>query len=131
MSKLRLLFLIMATAVQAEPFECLPVFTRQDPSMDWWYAVPEPFGPKLHPISSVCKGEFFRIIPFFKNYGVDSNQIARITFDIEVLRPDGSIDIKLSRCEGHDGPALASALIPAEAVLNLCFDAADPSIRYR
>jgi len=100
--------------------------TRQDPSMDWWYAVPSQFTPKLSQAHSVPKGEIFSIIPLFKNYGVDPEGYAKITFDFEVLRPDGSADESLKNCIGYEGKASSPLLVPSHAVLNLCFDPEDP-----
>lgn len=99
--------------------------------MDWWYAVPEPFTPTISKISSVAKGEYFRIIPFFKHYGITTNGTARITFDVEVVRPDGSVDEALTACAGHAGKASSSNLIAGQAILNLCFDAEDPYGEYK
>jgi hypothetical protein len=115
---------------KAEVFDYLVAATRQDASMDWWYAVPAQFGPKLALVSSVSKGEYFNIIPFFKNYGVASNGQANITYDIEIIRPDGSIDEAMKDCAGHDGKATSPNLIPARAVLRLCFDPDDPYGEY-
>lgn len=61
MRLLAILFLLTAT-LHAESLEFMVALTRQDASMDWWYAVPEPFAPQLNQISSVAKGEYFRII---------------------------------------------------------------------
>ncbi|MEE9368813.1 MAG: hypothetical protein V3V05_08105 [Pontiella sp.] len=122
--------LILACSAAAEPFEYMIALTRQDVSMDWWYAVPQPFAPEINQISRVAKGEYFRIIPFFKNYGIDTNGNANITFDFELVRPDGSINESIKGCAGHDGKASVSELIPSHAVLNLCFDSEDPYGEY-
>ena len=123
-------FLLLAISVGAEPFEYMVAVTRQDPSMDWWYAVPEPFVPRISSINSVAKGEYFSIIPIFKNYGVNSNGMANITFDLEVVRPDGSIDESVQGCTAHFDDAIPSNLIPSQAVVHLCFDPEDPYGEY-
>ncbi|MDF7799206.1 hypothetical protein P4C99_07000 [Pontiellaceae bacterium B1224] len=122
--------LLLCSAVQAEPFDCMIAVTRQDASMDWWYAVPQEYAPKVNRISTVAKDEYFRIIPIFRNYGTDSNQNARISFDVEVLRPDGTTDISLTECQGHIGSAVTATLLPAQAILNMCFDPEDPYGEY-
>ncbi len=121
-----LLLFLAAAPLQAEPFDCMITTTRQDASLDWWYAVPEPFIPRINKANHVANGEYFRIIPFFKNYGVDSNQQAHITFDIQVVRPDGSIDESLTDCVGYNGATTASNLLASCAVLDMCFDPEDP-----
>jgi hypothetical protein len=130
MKRVIILFLIFCASAYAE-FDTMVALTRQDPSMDWWYAVPAEFTPKVSTISRVTKDEYFRIIPFFNNYGIDSNHAAFISFDVEVIRPDGSIDISMPECEGHSGPIQSDTLLPASAILNLCFDPEDPYGDYR
>jgi len=126
----RLASLFLAIAASGEPFDCMVAPTRQDPSLDWWYAVPAEFTPKLSLVSSVAKGEYFNIIPFFKNYGITSNRTAKITYDIEIIRPDSSIDDVLKDCDGHDGNASPTHLLAARAVLRICFDPEDPYGEY-
>lgn len=128
------LFLLTLPSIaeeKADVFDYLVATTRQDASMDWWYAVPAPFGPNLSLVSSVSKGEYFNIIPVFKNYGVASNGEANITYDIEIIRPDGSVDEAMKKCAGHAGKATPPELIPARAVLRLCFDLEDPYGEYK
>jgi len=125
-----ILTLFLAVTASGDPFGVMVAPTRQDASLDWWYAVPEGFTPKISLVASVAKGEYFNIIPFFKNYGVTSNGEARITYDIEILRPDGSVDDALSGCDGHTGKATPPNLIAARAVLRICFDPEDPYGEY-
>ncbi len=124
------LALLLTITACGEPFDFMIAPTRQDPSLDWWYAVPEGFTPQLNLVSSVAKGEYFNIIPFFKNYGTTSNGQVRITYDIEVLRPDGSIDESMQQCDGHKGVASPPNLLAARAVMRLCFDPEDPFGKY-
>ena len=124
------LALLLAITASGESFDFMIAPTRQDPSLDWWYAVPEGFTPQLNLVSSVAKGEYFNIIPFFKNYGTTSNGQAHITYDIEVLRPDGSTDESLQHCDGHKGAASPPHLLAARAVMRLCFDPEDPFGEY-
>jgi hypothetical protein len=126
----RISALLLAVTVYGEPFEVMIAPTRQDAAMDWWYAVPEGFAPQLSLVSSVAKGEYFNILPLFSNYAVDTNQNARITYDIEVLRPDGSTDEAIRSCDGHDGTAAPPNLLPARAVMRICFDPEDPYGEY-
>jgi hypothetical protein len=125
-----LLFLFFAGTAIADPFEYSIALTRQDPSMDWWYAVPSEFTPRINQINCVAKGEYFRVIPFFKNYGIDTNGYANITFDFELLRPDGSIVESINAYAGYDGKVMVPELTPSHAVLNLCFDDNDPYGEY-
>lgn len=126
----RLVSLFLAIAASGETFDFMIAPTRQDPSLDWWYAVPEGFTPQLSLVSGVAKGEYFNIIPFFRNYGTSSNGQAHITYDIEVLRPDGSTDESIQQCDGHKGAASPPNLLAARAVVRLCFDPEDPYGEY-
>ncbi len=123
--------LLLFGVAAAEPFECTLEITRQDPSMDWWYAVPEPFVPHITRIDSVAKGEYFSIIPFFNAYGADSNGMAHIIFDAEIIRPDGSVAEAAQNCIAHFDEAPASGRIPSQAVLHPCFGGNDPYGEYR
>ncbi len=118
--------IMLAASARAEPFDFMISPTRQDPSLDWWYAVPAEFTPQLSLVSSVAKGEYFNIIPFFKNYGIDRNGQSKITYDIEIIRPDGSTDEAMKKCVGHDGKASPPNLLAARAVLRIFFDPEDP-----
>ena len=125
-----ILMLLLSATAFGEPFEFMLVPTLQDPSLDWWYAVPEPFSPKLSRISSVAKGEYFNIVPFFKNVATNSSGNAQITYDIEIRRPDGSVDEAMLSCAGYSGQASPAHLLAARAVLRLCFDPEDPYGEY-
>lgn len=131
MIRILALILAMSSVVSAEPFDCMVALTRQDASMDWWYAVPQGFTPQVSGARTFYKGEYFRIIPIFKNYALDSNQTARISFDVEVICPDGGIDTSILKCDGHNGSAASSTLLPAQGILNFCFDPSDPHGEYQ
>jgi len=126
----RLACLFLAITAGGNSFDFMIAPTRQDPSLDWWYAVPTGFTPRITQVASVAKGEYFNIIPFFKSYGTTSNGHAHITYDVEILRPDGSIDESMQRCDGHKGEAAPPNLLAARAVLRLCFDPEDPFGEY-
>lgn len=124
-------FGLPAFGEEAAKPEFMVAVTRQDPSMEWWYAVPHPFAPNLSLFSSAPKGEYFSIMPIFKTYGTDSNGTANITYDIEVVRPDGSIDVSIPNCMAHHGSAQPPNLIPSQAVVRMCFDPEDPFGEYK
>ena len=113
--------LFLSSFVTAAPFDCMVGITRQDPSLDWWYAVPQEFVPHINRISSVSKDEYFCILPIFRNYMTDSNEQARITFDVEVIRPDGSVDVSLEKCDGHVGSATPPLLLPLTSGIESVF----------
>ncbi len=109
-------------SVFAEPLEFIAALTRQDASMDWWYAIPQGFTPRLTPVSEVPTGEYFRIVPFFQSYSLDTNSEAKITFDIEVKSESGKVIEAVQHCIAHDGPAKKPNLILSAAIANFCFD---------
>ncbi len=123
--KRMLLFLMLCGTVPAAPFECELMMTRQDASMDWWYAVPENFAPQISTVSAVTRGEYFRILPLFRKYKTDIGGAANITFDLRITRPDGTVRLELPKLEGHVGLALPHGLLPAQAVVNFCFEPED------
>jgi len=123
--------LLTTSASAGTDFDFLLAATRQDASMDWWYALPQPFAPKLQPLKTAPKGEYFSLIPVFRRYAVDSNDTASIVFDLTVRRPDGGLDSSLKRLDGFRGvPPSEKALLPARAVVRFCFDDDDPLGNY-
>jgi hypothetical protein len=135
--RLRITLCFLATLIlpgfaeqKTEPFEFMLSLTRQDASLDWWYAIPTEFTPKINAIDQVAKGEYFNIIPFFKNYNTSTNGTAYITYDLKIIRPDGSIDEVLTHADGHSGKATPPNLIAARSVLHVSFDAEDPYGEY-
>ncbi len=124
--KTRLVILFVLIAAGAAAFECEVVLTKQDASMDWWYAVPVGFEPEVTRVDRVNKGEYFRIIPFYEGCAVDGYSAARVSFDIEITRPDGSTAESVKGSDGLSGAVAPSGRIPSMAILNPCFSASDP-----
>jgi len=118
--------LTLCTTALAAPFSFTFLITQQDPSMDWWYAVPQGFAPQLSQTEKVHRNEYFQIIPIFENYKTDLGGTASIVFDIKVRRPDGTVDLHLEKLEGHIGLADAQEPLAAQAVVNTRFDQGDP-----
>jgi hypothetical protein len=127
--RIAILLFILVAAAAATPLDFRVVVTRQDPSMDWWYAVPEPFAPAIAQADAVFRDEYFRIIPFFDEYATDSNHCASLTFDLEVVCPDGTVKQSLKGNVAHRGTA--GGTLPAQSVIQLCFDHADELGKYK
>lgn len=120
-----LIIICLCSSALAEPFGFTLAVTRQDPSMDWWYAVPDNFEPQVTHIERVHKGEYFSVFPVFKNYATDLGGAASITFNVKLTRPDGKTQLDLEELEGHIGLTSGPDLLPAQAVVNLNFDPED------
>lgn len=118
--------LMLCSSAWAEPFDFTLLVTRQDPSMDWWYAVPQGFEPQLSQVDDLHKQEYFRIIPIFENYKTDLGGAASIVFDVKLTRPDGKVDLHLEKLEGHIGLADVPEPLPAQAVVNTCVEQDHP-----
>ena len=114
----------------ADDFTFLLALTRQDAQLDWWSGVPAQFGPQISTITSVSKGEYFKILPIFNKYGTASNKSVNITYDILIQRPDGSTYNQTTNCIGYQGQARGPLLLPATAILTVCFDPEDPFGEY-
>ena len=99
--------------------------TQQDEYMDWWYAIPSRFGPHISEINNVAKKEYFKIMPFFNNYGRDEKNNVEITYDLTILRSDHSIYEQIKNIEGFSGKFKNSYLIPAKDRLVVCFEPED------
>ena len=71
----------------AESFEiAFLALTPQDRKMDWWYAIPGRFGPKLYTLTQVAKGQPFMILPVFNNYGMGAGNQVEISYDLEIIK---------------------------------------------
>ena len=55
----------LAAQIPADNFDFYLAITQQDSSLDWWNAVPSRYQPRVSTISSVYRGEFFKIINYF------------------------------------------------------------------
>jgi len=110
---------------KSDDFDFLLALTQQDAELDWWDAVPAQFRPELLTISSVSKGEYFKILPIFNNYGTSSNGTLNITYDVMIQKPDGSIYEQVTNCIGYQGRSTGLHLIPSTAILAVCFEPED------
>jgi len=113
-----------------EDFDFLLLLTQQDIEMNWWFSVPAQFRPKVSPISEVTKGEFFKILPIFNHYGTKSQNEVKITYDVEIINPDGNVDESMKNVTGFQGPAPGPYLLPSLGMLAVSFDPEDPYGEY-
>ncbi len=111
-------------------FDFLFSLTQQDLKMDWWFYVPSQFGPHISTVKTVAKGEVFRILPIFNNYGTTSNNEINITYDLEILKPDGSLYESIQSVNGYKGKSTGPHLIPALDLICVSFDPEDPYGEY-
>lgn len=114
----------------SDDFDFLLALTQQDAELDWWTAVPAQFGPKLSTINSVSRGEYFKILPIFNNYGTSNGGTVNITYDLTIQRPDGSTYEQATNCIGCQGKSTSPHLIPATAIMVVCFEPEDPFGEY-
>ncbi len=120
-----------AVAESAEnSFDFMLAITRQDMKMDWWFSVPPQFGPVVSSINEVTKGENFKILPIFSNYGTASGNEVDISFDVEIVRPDGSINVSKKNLAGFQGQASGEHLLPSKNILVVSCDSGDPFGEY-
>ena len=110
---------------ESNDFDFIVVLTQQDLNMDWWFSVPSQFLPKVSSISEVVKGEFFKILPIFKNYGTTTENKVHIKYDLEILRPDGTVYNSTEKIKGFQGPASGPFLLPAERMICVAFEPED------
>ena len=110
---------------EEKDFDFLLALTQQDMNMDWWYAVPAQFGPKIAQVSQVSKGEIFKVLPIFNNYGLSENKAANISYSVEIIAPDGSVDEKVGDINGYSAEVFGPFLLPATSFIAVAFDPED------
>ncbi|MEN8210700.1 MAG: hypothetical protein ABFR31_03210 [Thermodesulfobacteriota bacterium] len=115
---------------EEKDFDFLLVLTQQDSEMNWWFNVPSQFGPKVSTIDNVSKGEHFKILPIYSNYGTKSENEVDITYDFEIIKPDGTVDESGKDVSGFKGPAPGPFLLPSLGMLIVSFDPEDPYGEY-
>jgi hypothetical protein len=147
MKKLKCMFLLVTIGIllcsgfslaetEKKDFDFFLILTQQDLEMDWWYEIPSQFGPQTSPISEVSKEEIFNIIPIFSNYGITSGNESAISYDMEIIKPDGTVDESLKDLTGYKGPlrfenpGQASYLLPSLDKIGVSFDPEDPYGEY-
>jgi hypothetical protein len=106
-------------------FDFILVLTRQDMNMDWWFAVPAQFPPNVSQVSEVSKGEFFKIFPIFSNYGLSKHKEAKISYSVEIIAPDGTVDEMVNDIDGFSGEIPGPFLLPSIGRLAVSFDPED------
>ncbi|MCK9554864.1 hypothetical protein M0R36_03480 [bacterium] len=122
-------FSVAVEQEEQKPFEVCVFPTRQDYKMDWWFAVPSQFPPKVTIAGEIFRGEKCNIFLTFSNYGVESNA-ADITFDLKVIKSDGTLDACIEDCEGYKGEIPGKYFLPSQNSIYVCFDKDDPLGEY-
>ena len=115
---------------EEDVFDFMLAVTRQDIEMNWWFSVPPQFGPVVTSINEVTKGENFKILPIFSNYGSESGKEVDISYDVEIVRPDGTIDVSEKSLTGFKGRPSGDHLLPSQGILVVSFDPEDPFGEY-
>ena len=110
---------------EGDAFDFLLAITQQNLEMNWWFEVPAQFGPVVSSTGEVAKGESFKILPIFSNYGTTSGKEADISFDVEIVKPDGTIDVSEKTVTGFKGRAFGDHLLPSKVILVVSFDSED------
>lgn len=119
-----------AAEAEREDFDFFLFLTQQDLAMDWWFAVPSRFGPSPSRVDKVTKGEYFKVLPIFKNYGVTSGGGVDITYDVEIIKPDGNTYKTKKNLLGFRDPAPGSFLLPSVMIAVISFEPEDPYGEY-
>jgi len=70
-------------------FDAIVVPTLMDSKMDSWFKTPQESAPVINKVSTICRGQFFNIAIFFRNYALDKNNNADITYDFQMYDPSG------------------------------------------
>lgn len=76
----------------AEPFAPVLVVTTQVAHDDLFLHVLGGSGASYQPATRLYRGQRVFILPFARNYAFDALENADLTFDLSVIKPDGSFD---------------------------------------
>ena len=137
---LKLIFVLMMASLlmpafvsaqsNSEDFDILLALTQQDMEMNWWFSVPASFVPIVSPVEKVKKKEYFKILPIYNHYGVSDDNEIKITYDIDIFRPDGSTYESIKSINGYEGEATGPYLLPSIGMIMVCFEPEDPYGEY-
>ena len=117
----------VAPAGSDQSFDVLVVPTLLDNDMDIWYKTPPDSAPTINSVSSVTKGQVFKIAVFFSRYRVDNKNRADITFDIRLIKPDGSPYFVQKGLKGYAGKTpRADMVLLCAAMVGVSFEPEDP-----
>lgn len=105
--------------------------TRKAPHMDWWNAVPPRFEPSISEVGHVSRGEAFRVLVVFEQYGIDADGTVDLSYETEVTRPDGTSYASVPAILGFRGEVSAPGLLGAQERLGIRFEPDDPLGEYR
>lgn len=116
---------ILFASAPSDDFDFLLLVTRQNMEMDWWFSVPSRFSPEASSIKEVVKKEYFSVFPVFSNYGLASDEKSQISFNVEILQPDGNVYESITDIDGYSEKPPGPFLLPSVGRLTICFEPED------
>ena len=92
-------------------FDAMLYVSVQDPSMEWWFNVPEGFAPHISEIKKIFHNQEFSLFPFADNAKVKEGKFS-ISYSISMKSPDGSLT-ELVRGAKYEGTKVADDIMVA------------------
>lgn len=87
---------------------------------------------KLSPSKSVCKKQYFMVIPCFAGCAVDKDSICNVVYDIKILKPDGSVYLDNKDLIAQQTETTVDNNISlTSSILKICFEEPDPYGTYK
>ena len=92
-------------------FDAMLYVSVQDPSMEWWFNVPEGFAPHISELKKIFHNQEFSLFPFADNAKVKEGKFS-ISYSISMKSPDGSLT-ELVRGAKYEGTKVADDIMVA------------------
>ncbi len=92
-------------------FDAALYISIQDPSMEWWFNVPEGFAPHISELKKIFHNQEFSLFPFADNAKVREGKFA-ISYSINMKSPDGTLT-EIVRNAKFDGLKVADDIMVA------------------
>ena len=92
-------------------FDAMLYVSVQDPSMEWWFNVPEGFAPHISELKKIFHNQEFSLFPFADNAKVKEGKFS-ISYSISMKSPDGSLT-ELVRGAKFEGTKVADDIMVA------------------
>ncbi len=113
-------------AVEGSGFGVMPVVSTNPHFDSKWFNTPTEGGVDISLTSEVYRGEKFSILLFSDSVAVDPSGSGHMTYDIEIIAPDGKPYHTSKALTGVKGPVAHSGVVLAEETLGVFFDPEDP-----
>lgn len=123
---LLLSIMLVGFAQSCLAIECKLLISEDTALVDKWYNVPMNSGPTIAVTNQVYPKQYFTIFLLLNNYGVNKANEAKVNYDLEIIKSDGTVYYKGTDLEAvNSRVGNQSVLLLGMTRLKMCFELKD------